>query len=132
MAIKIILSILVAIFFQITMVKADECITLDSFSSEFSKEGVFFRGSNSAATEKLAALFNKNREARKQPAAQISIFLSGLVVTSSGEPGVLVAVVGKDGCLIQRSVAILTIRQWVYFLNIAGVEPKDFIQLDGA
>jgi len=132
MAIKIILSILVAIFFQITMVKADECITLDSFSSEFAKEGVVFRGSNSAATEKLAALFNKNREARGQPAAQISIFLSGLVVTSSGEPGVLVAVVGKDGCLIQRSVAILTIRQWVYFLNIAGVEPKDFIQLDGA
>ncbi|MEI6535795.1 MAG: hypothetical protein WCN98_10675 [Verrucomicrobiaceae bacterium] len=132
MAIKIILSILVAIFFQITVVKADECITLDSFSSEFAKEGVVFRGSNSAATEKLAALFNKNREARGQPAAQISIFLSGLVVTSSGEPGVLVAVVGKDGCLIQKSVAILTIRQWVYFLNIAGVEPKDFIQLDGA
>jgi len=132
MAIKIILSILVAIFFQITMVKADECITLDSFSSEFAKEGVVFRGSNSAATEKLAALFNKNREARGRPAAQISIFLSGLVVTSSGEPGVLVAVVGKDGCLIQRSVAILTIRQWVGFLTIAGVEPKDFIQLDGA
>ena len=132
MAIKIILSILVAIFFQITVVKADDCVTLDSFSSEFAKEGIVFRGSNSAATEKLAALFNKNREARGQPAAQISIFLSGLVVTSSGEPGVLVAVVGKDGCLIQRSVAILTIRQWVYFLNIAGVEPKDFIQLDGA
>ena len=132
MAIKIILSILVAIFFQITVVKADDCVTLDSFSSEFAKEGVVFRGSNSAATEKLAALFNKNREARGQPAAQISIFLSGLVATTDGEPGVLVAVVDKDGCLIQKSVAVLSIRQWVDFLNIAGVEPKDFIQLDGA
>ena len=132
MAIKIILSLLVAIFFQITMVKADECITLDSFSSEFAKEGVIFRGSNSAATKKLAALFNKNREARGQPAAQISIFLSGLIATTDGEPGVLVAIIGKDGCLIQKSVAILTIRQWVDSLNIAGVEPKDFIQLDGA
>ena len=42
------------------------------------------------------------------------------------------AIIGKDGCLIQKSVAILTIRQWVDSLNIAGVEPKDFIQLDGA
>lgn len=132
MAIKVILSLLVAIFLQITVVKADECITLDSFSSEFAKEGIVFRGSNSAATEKLAALFNKNREARGQPAAQISIFLSGFVGTTSGEPGVLVAVVGKDGCLIQRSVAVLTIRQWVEFITAAGVSPKDFIQLDGA
>jgi hypothetical protein len=132
MAIKIILSLLVAIFFQITVVKADDCVTLDSFSSEFAKEGVVFRGSNSAATKKLAALFNKNREARGQPAVQISIFLSGFVATTDGEPGVLVAVVDKDGCLIQKSVAILTVRQWVDFLTIAGVEPKDFIQLDGA
>jgi hypothetical protein len=132
MAIKIILSILVAIFFQITVVKADDCVTLDSFSSEFAKEGVVFRGSNSAATEKLAALFNKNREARGQPAAQISIFLSGLVATTDGEPGVLVAIIDKNGCLIQKSVAILTVRQWAEFLTIAGVAPKDFIQLDGA
>lgn len=132
MAIKIITSLILAIFLQITVVKADECITLDSFSSEFAKEGIVFRGSNSAATKKLAALFNKNREARGQPAAQISIFLSGLIATTDGNPGVLVAVVGKDGCLIQRSVAVLTIRQWVDFLTIAGVEPKDFIQLDGA
>ena len=132
MAIKIITSLILAIFLQITVVKADECITLDSFSSAFAKEGIVFRGSNSAATKKLAALFNKNREARGQPAAQISIFLSGLIATTDGNPGVLVAVVGKDGCLIQRSVAVLTIRQWVDFLTIAGVEPKDFIQLDGA
>jgi hypothetical protein len=132
MAIKIITSLILAIFFQITVVKADECITLDSFSSEFAKEGIVFRGSNSAATEKLAALFNKNREARGQPAAQISIFLSGFVGTTDGNPGVLVAVVDKDGCLIQRSVAVLTVRQWAEFITIAGVSPKDFIQLDGA
>lgn len=132
MAIKIITSLILAIFLQITVVKADECITLDSFSSAFAKEGIVFRGSNSAATKKLAALFNKNREARGQPAAQISIFLSGLVATTDGEPGVLVAVIDKDGCLIQKSVAILTVRQWVEFITIAGVEPKDFIQLDGA
>lgn len=132
MAIKVIISLFVAIFLQITVVKADECITLESFSSEFAKEGIVFRGSTSAATEKLAALFNKNREARGQPAAEISIFLSGLVATSDGSPGILVAVVGKDGCLIQRSVAVLTIRQWAEFLTIAGVSPKDFIQLDGA
>jgi hypothetical protein len=131
-ATKIILSILVAIFFQITVVKADDCITLDSFSSEFAKEGIVFRGSNSAATERLAALFNKNREARGQPAAQISIFLSGFVATTDGEPGVLVAIIDKNGCLIQKSVAILTVRQWAEFLTIAGAAPKDFIQLDGA
>jgi len=132
MALQVIISLLVAIFFQITVVKADECITLDSFSSEFAKEGVVFRGSNSAATEKLAALFNKNREARGQPAAQISIFLSGFVATTDGDPGILVAVIDKNGCLIQKSVAILTVRQWAEFLTIAGVAPKDFIQLDGA
>jgi len=132
MALQVIISLLVAIFFQITVVKADECITLDSFSSEFAKEGIVFRGSNSAATKKLAALFNKNREARGQPAAQISIFLSGFVGTTDGNPGVLVAVVDKDGCLIQRSVAVLTVRQWAEFITIAGVSPKDFIQLDGA
>jgi len=132
MAIKIITSLIVAIFFQITVVKADECITLDSFSSEFAKEGIVFRGSNSAATEKLAALFNKNREARGQPAAQISIFLSGFVATTDGDPGVLVAIIDKNGCLIQKSVAVLTVRQWAEFLTIAGVAPKDFIQLDGA
>lgn len=132
MALQVIISLLVAIFFQITVVKADECITLDSFSSEFAKEGIVFRGSNSAATEKLAALFNKNREARGQPAAQISIFLSGFVATTDGDPGVLVAVIDKNGCLIQKSVAILTVRQWAEFLTIAGVAPKEFIQLDGA
>jgi hypothetical protein len=132
MALQVIISLLVAIFFQITVVKADECITLDSFSSEFAKEGIVFRGSNSAATEKLAALFNKNREARGQPAAKISIFLSGFVATTGADPGVLVAVIDKNGCLIQKSVAILTIRQWAEFLTIAGVAPKDFIQLDGA
>jgi len=132
MALQVIISLLVAIFFQITVVKADECITLDSFSSEFAKEGIVFRGSNSAATEKLAALFNNNREARGQPAAQISIFLSGFVATTDGDPGILVAVIDKNGCLIQKSVAVLTVRQWAEFLTIAGVAPKDFIQLDGA
>lgn len=115
-----------------SVAKADECITVEKFAAEFSKEGIALRGSTSAATEKLAKLFNANREARGQPKAEISIFLFGLVTANNGNQGAVVAIADKMGCIVPRSVSVLSLRTWAEYLAIAGVSPKEFVALDGA
>jgi hypothetical protein len=132
MALQVILSLLVAIFFQITVVKADECVTVESFVSAFASEGISLRGSTAAATEKMAKVFNENREANGQPKTSISIFLLGYVSRGDGEPGAVVAIADKNGCIIQRSVTVLGLRTFFDFITKAGVTGKDFIPIDGA
>lgn len=132
MALKIILSLLAAVFFQITVVKADECVTVESFVSAFASEGISLRGSTAAATEKMASVFNGNREANGQPKTSISIFLLGYVATNAGEPGALVAIADANGCIVQRSVTVLSLRTLFDFISKAGITGKDFIPFDGA
>lgn len=132
MAIKVILSLLAAVFLQITVVKADECVTVESFVSAFASEGISLRGSTADATEKMATVFNENREANGQPKTSISVFLLGYVAKTSGEPGALVAIADGDGCIVQRSVTVISLRTLFDFISKAGVTGKDFIPFDGA
>lgn len=129
---KSILAAVLGLFLFCSMAKADECITVEKFSHEFSKEGVALRGSTAAATKKLSVLFNANREARGQPKAEISIFLFGLVTANNGNQGAVVAIADKMGCIVPRSVSVLSLRTWAEYLAIAGVSPKEFVALDGA
>ncbi len=132
MAIKVIIAAVFAVVLQFSVAKANECITVESFVSAFASEGIYLRGSTAAATKKMATVFNENREARGQPKAYISIFLLGYVTTTAGEPGVLVAIADDKGCIVQRSIAVLTFQVFFDFVTRAGVTAKDFIPLDGA
>lgn len=129
---KSILAAVLGLFLFCSVAKADECITVEKFATAMAEEGIALRGSTAAATKKLAILFNKNREARGQPAAKISIFLFGLVTANSGDQGALVAIADKSGCVVGRSITILSLRTWVEYTTLAGVSAKDFIPLDGA
>lgn len=129
---KALVAVIVAFMLHVQPVKADECITVDEFSSAFASEGVRLRGSTAAATEKMAALFNSNRAARGQPSVEVSIFLFGLVTTKSGDTGALVAVFDKSGCVVPKSIAILSLRVWSEFAMLSGVGPEDFVPLEGA
>lgn len=129
---KSILIAAVGLFLLCAPVKADECITVDKFNSAFSSEGVKLLGSTSAATQKLAKLFNSNREANGQPKTSVSIFIFGLVVDETGGPAILAAVFDGDGCVIRKSVIVFPIQFWIGFLDRAGVTIKDFVPLDGA
>lgn len=129
---KLILAAVLSLFLYCTVAKADECIPVDRFASEFAKEGIYLRGSKAAATEKMAALFNANREARGQPKAEISIFLFGFVITEANGPVVIAAAADKNGCIISKTVVVMTARQWVDFTTRAGVTIDDFVPLDGA
>lgn len=129
--IKTIIAATVGVALLCAPVKADVCITVDSFTEEFAKEGIRFRGSTAAATKRMAERFNANRATNGQPAAEISIFLFGPVMGTSG-PAVIAAAVGKDGCIITKTVIILTVEQFEEFMKSSVAEPKDLIPLDGA
>lgn len=129
---KSILAAVLGLFLFCSVAKADECIAVEKFATAMAKEGIVLRGSTAAATQKLAKLFNENREARGQPAAEISIFLFGLVTANSGDQGALVAIADKRGCVVGRSITILSLRTWAEYITLAGVSPKEFIPLDGA
>jgi hypothetical protein len=80
----------------------------------------------------MATVFTGNREANGQPTTSISIFLLGYVATNAGEPGALVAIADANGCIVQRSVTVLSLRTLFDFISKAGVTGKDFIPFDGA
>ena len=122
----------VGLFLLCAPVKADECISVDSFASELSKKGITLIGSKSAATVKLAKTFNENRATNGQPPAEISIFLLGLVVSPDGTPQILAAIADKQGCIIPKSVVVMPVRYLVGLLERAGVSIDEFIPLDGA
>ena len=129
---KSILAAVLALFLICTVAKADECITPDKFSSAFAKEGILLLGSKAAATEKMAVVFNENRERNGQPKAEISIFILGLLKKADGEYEVIAAIADKQGCVVPKSIAIFPIRYWIAFMNKAGVTIDDFVPFDGA
>lgn len=132
MLIKALIAITAAFMLQFSVAKADECITVYSFASAFAKEGIELRGSKAAATEKMAKVFNDNRAASGQPAQAISIFLLGFVESGSEGIVALVAVADDKGCIVRKSVATLSLRFWLQFMNKAEVGIRDFVPLDGA
>ena len=132
MLVKTLITIAAAIVLHVSVAKADECITVDSFASAFAKEGIALRGSKAAATEKMARVFNENRAASGSPTQDISIFLLGFVESGSEGLVALVAVADKQGCIVRKSVATLPLRHWIMFMNKAEVHISDFVPLDGA
>lgn len=129
---KSLVGFLAGLALLISVAEADECVPVDKFSSAFAQEGIHLLGSNAAATEKLAKVFNDNREHNGQPKAEISIFLLGLVMGDNGTPDVLAAAADKNGCIIQKTIIVMPIRYWVTFMQRAGVTIHDFVPLDGA
>lgn len=133
MIIKALIAILTAaIALHVSVARADECITVDSFASAFAKEGVELRGSKAAATEKMAKVFNQNRAASGAPAQGISIFLLGFVESPTDGIVAVVAIADKRGCIVEKSVATIALRNLMIFMEKSGVDISDFIPLDGA
>lgn len=128
---KSILAAVLALFLYCSTAQADECVTVDSFTSAFAKEGIPLLGSKHAATERMAKVFNDNRAASGQPKAEISIFILGLVETKDGKR-ILAAIADENGCIVRDSIAVLPIRSWVEFMHKSGVTIDDFIPFDGA
>lgn len=128
---KSILAAVLALFLYCSTAQADECVTVDSFTSAMAKEGIPLLGSKSAATERMAKSFNSNRANSGQPEAKISIFILGLVDTKDGKQ-VVAAIADENGCVVPKSIAVFPIRYWIEFMNQAGVTIDDFIPFDGA
>lgn len=129
---KTILVAVLGLFLFCAVAKADECISVDSFVTEFAKEGISFHGSNAAATEKLARVFNENRAASGSPEVKVSIFLFGPMKNNAGEVVVVAAAADSAGCVMPKTVVILTLRQFSEFTSRAGISPKDLILMYGA
>lgn len=129
---KTILVAVLGLFLFCAVAKADECISVDSFVTEFAKEGIAFRGSTAAATEKLSKVFNENRATAGSPKVEVSLFLFGPVKNTAGDVVVVAAAVDKNGCVMPKTVGILTLREFSTFATRAGITPKDLIPMDGA
>ena len=129
---KALYVVIVAFMLHSSPVRADECISVDSFVTEFAKEGIAFRGSTAAATEKLSKVFNENRATAGSPKVEVSLFLFGPVKNTAGDIVVVAAAVDKNGCVMPKTVGILTLREFSTFATRAGITPKDLIPMDGA
>lgn len=129
---KVITAAIAAFFIVSTSVRANECVSLDIYHSTLSSEGITLYGSRAAATQQMGLTVNKNRAKVGNSTIEVSIFLVGYVKDSAGEVSAIVGIFDNNGCLIQDTFATLTLKQWIEFLQSSGVDPKDFVQLDGA
>ena len=121
-----------ALFLVSTPVLADECVSLDRYDSIFASKGITLYGSRSAATKQMETVVNKNRAKAGNPTIKAALFLVGYVKDDKGEVFAVVSIFNPDGCLIEDTLVTLTIRQWFEFLASSGVEPKDFVAINGA
>jgi hypothetical protein len=113
----------IALGLQVSVSKADECVTVEKFNSSVAPQGVELFGSSPSATKKLELRLNQNRARAGATPVEASLFLVGLI---EGKDAVLTAVVGKDGCVIEKTVVILTPAQVTAFAKSAGVGVEDF------
>ena len=131
MAVKIIALLILAVCLHFTVAEASECVSVDSFASDFAKEGVPLLGSKAAATKRMAKVLNDNKAAAGYPVTEISLFLFGPVTGQNGSM-VVAATVDKAGCVNVDSVVMLTIDQFISFMSKSMSTSQDIIPLNGA
>lgn len=119
-------------FILFTPAHADECIPLDIYHSAFSSKGITLFGSRAAETQQIGAAINKNRASVGNSKIEISILVVGYVKDNAGDAFAIVGVFDDNGCLIQDTLSTLTLKQWIDFLESAGVDPKSFVEIYGA
>lgn len=133
MAIRKIITLVFAVLFSIsTPALANKCLTIDGFHQALMSKGIKSYGSNAAATQRMETLINKNRAKANTAPIDASIVLVAYGQDQAGQITVVVAVVGKDGCVIEDTFTTLTADQWLAFLGSSGVELEEFIPIDGA
>jgi hypothetical protein len=133
MAIRKIISLAAAAFFFVsTPALANQCLTIDGFHEVLMSKGIKSYGSSAAATQRMETLINKNRAKADRAPIDASIVLVAYGQDQAGQITVVVAVVGKDGCVIEDTFTTLSADMWLAFLSSSGVELEEFIPIDGA
>lgn len=129
---KIIVAAFAALTLHLSPAHADECVSIDTFHSKMSSQGLTLYGSRAAATERMEKLLNENRAKGGKPAIAASVFLVGYVKDKDGEIIAVVSVFDKNNCLIEDTVTMLSLRMWVEFIVSVGVDPDEFAVIGGA
>lgn len=130
MAVRSIILALAFLFFAAPSY-AQSCFTLDSFASEVKAPNIVLMISNADASKKLVGQLNSNRTANGKHAVDGAGVIIGIIKRSESEFDVGVAVFDKNHCIIDDTVANLTLRQWVDFANSAKVSLDDFFEFQG-
>ena len=131
MAVRSVILALAFLFFSAPSY-AQSCFSLDSFASEVKAPNIVLMISNAEASKKLVGQLNSNRAASGKPAVDGAGVIIGIIKRSESEFDVGVAIFDKNHCIIEETVANLTLRQWVDFSNSAGVSIDDFFEFQGA
>lgn len=111
---------------------AQECYTLDRFSEAVKAANASVLVSNAKASKKIIAKVNENRIAAGRQPVDGKLIAISLVPKSKTEIDVIAAIFDPNGCVIQDTVAVMTLPQWVSFADTAGVTADDFFLLQGA
>ena len=127
-------SVILALSFLLLSVPsyAQSCFSLDSFATQVKAPNIVLMISNAEASKKLVKELNSNRAANgKQPVDGAGLII-GIIKVGEDEFNVGVAVFDKNHCIIEETVANLTLRQWVDFSMSAGVTIESFVEFQGA
>lgn len=127
---KVVTAVIAAAFIASTPAHAEECIPFDTYYMTFAEKGFTLYGSPKGATEKMLNTVNDNRSSAGRSKISASIVLVSYVKDDKGEVSAIVGIFDKNGCLIEDTFVTLTLRQWLDFLANAGVEPKEFVEID--
>lgn len=111
---------------------AQSCFTLDSFAAQVKAPNIALMISNAEASKKLVDQLNSNRSANGKAPVDGAGVIIGVIKRSESEFDVGVAVFDKNHCIIEETVANLTLRQWVDFAVGAGVSFDNFFEFQGA
>ena len=111
---------------------AQECYNLDRFSEAVKAVNASVLVSNANASKKVIAKVNENRMAAGKKPVDGKFIAISLVQKSPTEIDVIAAIFDQNGCVIQDTVAVMTLPQWASFANTAGVTADDFFLLQGA
>lgn len=127
-------SVITALAFLLVAAPANagSCFSLDSFAAEVKASNIVLMISNAEASKKLVTKLNENRVANGRSSVEGAVVVIGIIKRSESEFDVGVAVFDKNHCIIDDTVANLTLRQWVDFSSSAGVSIDDFFSLQGA
>lgn len=121
-----------ALLFIAAPAHAQSCFTLDSFAAQVKAPNIVLMISNAEASKKLVDRLNSNRAASNKPPVDGAGVIIGIIKRDDANLDVGVAVFDKNHCIIEETVANLTIQQWVDFSVSAGVSIDNFYKFEGA
>lgn len=84
------------------------------------------------ATTKINAKMNEIRAKHNLAPIEVGAFYMTFIGSATTGVSVGLAAFGKDGCVIDDTIEVVSVNTYVEFMTDAGVDPKEFKQMGGA